>query len=80
MLGHSVTTLSPSLVQIKTETDIVKQLKGIKINAKATMGNRSDFDEVLFCDYGLSGPAVLQISREANFENRISYLNKSVAK
>ena len=63
---------APSIVQIKTETDIVKQLKGIKINAKVSMGNRSDFDEVLFCDYGLSGPAVLQISREANSNNQIS--------
>ena len=63
---------APSIVQIKTETDIVKQLKGIKINAKVSMGNRSDFDEVLFCDYGLSGPAVLQISREANFNKQIS--------
>ena len=58
---------NPTIVQIKTETDIVKQLKGIKINAVATLGSRSDFGEVLFCDYGLSGPAVLQISREASY-------------
>ncbi|MBO5321082.1 MAG: aminoacetone oxidase family FAD-binding enzyme [Clostridia bacterium] len=57
----------PTIVQIKTETDIVKQLKGIKINAVAKLGSRSDFGEVLFCDYGLSGPAILQISREASY-------------
>lgn len=60
----------PTIVQIKTETDIVKQLKGIKINAFATLGKRSDFGEILFCDYGLSGPAVLQISREASYSDK----------
>lgn len=59
---------TPAIVQIKTETDIVKQLKGIKINANATLKNinviRSEFGEVLFTDYGLSGPPILQISRE----------------
>lgn len=66
---------TPAIVQIKTETDTVKQLKGIKIDAKATLKAdnkiiRSDIGEVLFCDYGLSGPPILQISREASRENR----------
>ncbi len=59
---------TPAIVQLKTETDIVKQLKGVKINANATLlaeGERlrTDFGEVLFTDYGLSGPPILQISR-----------------
>ena len=36
--GHKVTELSPSLVQIKTETDVVKKLKGIKLNANVSLG------------------------------------------
>lgn len=60
----------PAIVQLKTETDIVKQLKGIKIDALASLvhkGNtlKQEFGEVLFCDYGLSGPAVLQLSGSA---------------
>ena len=59
----------PAIVQVKTETDIVKQLKGIKIHADVSLRSsgkllRKEFGEVLFCDYGLSGPPVLQVSGE----------------
>ncbi len=62
---------SPSIVQLKTETEFVKQLKGIKTDAVATLYKnnkavKSEFGEVLFCDYGLSGPAILNVSREAH--------------
>lgn len=67
--GYKTVKTTPAIVQIKTETDIVKSLKGIKVNAEAKLvidGNtaRTDFGEVLFCDYGLSGPPIMQISRE----------------
>ncbi len=76
-LGHKSVKASPALVQIKTETDYVRQLKGIKINAVAGLYNknaliREDFGEVLFCDYGLSGPPIMQISRDA-FRNEDEY-------
>ncbi len=69
-MGLDSVKASPSLVQLKTETDFVKQLKGIKVDAKATLlCDGKSFceytDEVLFCDYGLSGPAILQISRQS---------------
>lgn len=74
-MGLSAVKATPSLVQLKTETDFVKQLKGIKVDAKATLfcGGKSlaeNTDEVLFCDYGLSGPAILQISRESARDDR----------
>lgn len=62
MLGHSVTPLSPSLVQIKTETDFVKSLKGIKTDATVTIGEKSSSGELLFTEYGISGPCVFNIS------------------
>ncbi len=67
--GFSVVKTSPAIVQVKTENDIVKQLKGIKVNADVTLKAngkpiRKEYGETLFCDYGLSGPPVLQISRE----------------
>ena len=43
-----MTELSPSLVQIKTETDVVKKLKGIKLNANVSLGNFKEHGEVLF--------------------------------
>ncbi len=68
-MGYKTVRLSPSIVQLKTETDFVKQLKGIKVDAKATLCKngkpvKSEFGEVLFCDYGLSGPAIMNVSRE----------------
>ncbi len=65
--GHKITRTFPSLVQIKTETQLVKALKGIKTDALVTFkkGNviQKSFGEVLFCDYGLSGPAIFNLSR-----------------
>lgn len=68
--GFGVVKTTPAITQIKTETDIVKQLKGIKVDALVTLKNqngilRQEFGETLFCDYGLSGPPVLQVSRFA---------------
>ena len=73
--GFKTVRVSPSLVQLKTDTDFVKQLKGIKVEAKASLlcGNKvvAEYtDEVLFCDYGLSGPAILQISRQSARDDR----------
>ena len=60
--GHELTRLAPSLVQIKTETDVVKKLKGIKLDANVSLGDYSEYGEVLFTEYGLSGPAVFSLS------------------
>ncbi len=77
--GYKTVKATPAIVQIKTETDIVKGLKGMKVNADATFtinGNtvRTDFGEVLFCDYGLSGPPIMQISREIERTNGEKYI------
>lgn len=65
--GYKAVKTSPAIVQIKTENAVTRQLKGIKVNAVATIKagdkNRSEYGEVLFTDYGLSGPVILQISR-----------------
>lgn len=60
--GHKITKLYPSLVQIRTETDTVKKLKGIKVNAKVSVGDKEKTGEVLFTDYGISGPPVFWLS------------------
>ena len=62
-LGHRLTGLSPSIVQLKC--DGTRALEGIKVNAKVTVGSLCDSGEVLFTSYGLSGPPVMQLSRDA---------------
>lgn len=68
-LGHTRTPLFPSIVQLRTDTTFVRAMKGLRVDAKVTLrtdkGERSDVGEVLFTEYGLSGPAVMQVSRLA---------------
>jgi len=69
-LGYDKTPLFPSIVQLRTATEFVRAVKGIRVDAKVslTLNGReliANTGEVLFTDYGLSGPAVMQISRPA---------------
>ena len=66
-LGHTVGELSPSLVQIKTERDIIKGLKGIKQEAYATIYDgdkpiKTVLGDVLFTDFGISGNCAFALS------------------
>ncbi len=60
--GHKITPLYPSLVQIKTETELVKKLKGVKVQAQVIIGDKTETGELLFTDYGISGPPVFSLS------------------
>ena len=63
-LGHSITPLSPSLVQIKTDTASIKSLKGVRAKAKLTLSTGGNSEgEILFTDYGVSGIAAMDLSR-----------------
>ncbi|MGI6265061.1 MAG: aminoacetone oxidase family FAD-binding enzyme [Acutalibacteraceae bacterium] len=68
-LGHTRTPLFASIVQLRTDTAFVKAIKGIRVDAAVTLeGNGQTATargEVLFTEYGLSGPAVMAISRLA---------------
>lgn len=70
--GHTVTELRPSLVQLKTEPEVVRKLKGIKLMANVTLGSNTEYGEVLFTEYGLSGPAVFALSSQLNNDKFIS--------
>ncbi len=69
-LGHSATKLYPSLVQIKTDNTFVKSLKGVRADASVKItsdgGTAESAGEVQFTEYGLSGPAVFEVSRAAS--------------
>lgn len=66
--SHSTTALFPSLVQMKTEKEKIKQLKGIRVADCALSlyenGEKKAqvVGDVIFTDYGVSGDAVFQIS------------------
>lgn len=65
--GHKRTKIYPSLVQVKTERDKIKGLKGVKecADVSAYDGDRllkRGKGEVLFTEYGISGTAVFQVS------------------
>lgn len=60
-LGHSISPISPALVQLKTD----RSIKGVRVKAKVTLENISETGEVQFTEYGLSGIPVLDISRYA---------------
>lgn len=62
-LGHTQTKLSPAIVQLKCKG--TKALEGIKINANVKLSGKTEYGEVLFTSYGLSGPPILQLSRDA---------------
>ena len=71
-LGHGRTALHPSLVQLKTDNTYTRSMKGVRTQAKLTLektGRLLDFaqGEVQFTDYGVTGPAVYELSRTASF-------------
>lgn len=73
--NHNLVEPFPGLVQLKLDGKIFKNLKGVKFPGKARLYSKDkllleDFGDILFTDYGISGPPILQISRTA-----LEYLN-----
>ncbi len=75
-LGCEKTPLFPSIVQLRTATDFVRSVKGIRVDGEVALCLDGKpiavaSGEILFTDYGLSGPAVMGISRyAADWERR----------
>lgn len=69
-LGHHRTALTPALVQLKTDPTYPRSLKGVKTTARITLRRgrevlAENHGEILFTEYGVSGPAIFEISRYA---------------
>ena len=67
-LGHHRTALYPSLVQVKTDPTYPRALKGVKAECGIIIRRDSETvaknrGEVLFTEYGVSGPAIFDVSR-----------------
>lgn len=85
-LGHSVTALFPALVQLKLDGPYFKRIEGVKIvgTAEIIHGGQSlakDRGDILFGNYGVSGPPIFQLSRKAGEllnEGREAYLKITI--
>ncbi|KLU66687.1 3-oxosteroid 1-dehydrogenase [Desulfosporosinus acididurans] len=75
-LGHHVITPRPALVPLKTAETWVKELQGLSLrNVEASLwigGKKkiTEFGEMLFTHFGVSGPIILTLSRQAGEEIR----------
>ena len=65
--GHSIITPYPSLVQLTSPMANLKRLSGVKIYSRVTLKLKNRIIEkrgdILFTNYGISGLAILDISR-----------------
>ena len=68
-LGHTVTPLTPALVPLETVENWVRELQGLSLkNVEATVRINerkvdSEFGEMMFTHFGLSGPIILSLSQ-----------------
>lgn len=70
-LRHNIIEPIPALVQLKLSYPKLKALSGVKFDGMAEIyiNNKpfkKELGEILFTDYGISGPPILQLSREAS--------------
>lgn len=69
-LGHDIVPVTPALVPLKTDMPYKGHLKGLKLDARVwvivdQMPAPTESGELLFTDYGLSGPPIIQLSLHA---------------
>ena len=68
-MGHRVTKLRPTLVQLKSSWNGCNSLKGVRANCHAEILrdgilHSESRGELQFTEYGLSGPVIFEISRD----------------
>ena len=69
-LGHKATRLRPSLVQLRSDWPALPSLKGIRCHCAVQLRRDGELfahamGELQFTDYGLSGPVIFEVSRDA---------------
>lgn len=75
-LGLKITDLKPALTQVKLESKYLKHLSGTKVLGEAKLFNgNKEIDrrrgEILFTNYGISGPPILDLSVNISDDNFI---------
>lgn len=69
--GHKLIAPFPALVQLRLDATFLKAIKGVKFEGEAAVGIgdsilQRERGEILYTDYGISGPPILQLSRRAS--------------
>jgi len=70
-VGHTIIPIRPALVPLETVGDIAPRLQGLSLrNVKARLfidsqKKAEEFGEMIFTHYGLSGPIILTLSKQA---------------
>ena len=82
--GHTVTPLSPALVQLVSSSKHCRALKGVRTKCLMKIEVNGDIvaedsGELLFADYGLSGIVTMNLSRYVSDERLKSGKDKCVA-
>jgi len=68
-LGHKITPIIPALVPIETKGNTAQKLQGLTLknaNVEVRCKNKKideEFGEMLFTDFGVSGPIILSLSK-----------------
>ena len=84
-LGHSVTELIPSLIPLNSQSELCKDMQGLSLkNVKIDIKNEadkvlySDFGEMMFAHFGVTGPIILSASahlREVDISTLTLYID-----
>lgn len=82
-LGHRKIETKPALVQLKLKSNFLKHLSGTKVEGicyllKDGKVIKERSGDILFTDYGISGPPILDLSRyvsEGDYKLRFSIVN-----
>ena len=70
LAGHSIVQIRPALVPLETRGDIAQRLQGVslrnvKVQVRVDGKKRGQgFGEMVFTHFGVSGPAILSLSRQ----------------
>lgn len=81
-VGHTVTTLKPSLVPLVCSNNFISKLQGLSLkNIEVTLYENDkdiyrDFGEMIFTHYGVSGPVILSASSHIKSMGKKQYKNK----
>ena len=68
--GHRLIAPRPAITQLKTETEPIRGLSGIRVQAEVWLSwngktSAREQGEILFTDYGISGVAAMQLARDS---------------
>lgn len=74
-IGHSKIDTFPALTQIKLKSEYLKALSGVKVVGEVKLYDNEKlidkrYGDLLFTNYGISGPPILDLSRLVNEKNK----------